>query len=265
MKKIILFLCSIILCAGPAWTSQQCFIAKENDRVLRSEGDCALRYTPESTFKIALSLMGFDSGLLQDEAHPTWSLPEGVDPYINVCKADHNPRTWLRDSCLWYSRILTTKLGIKKFQDYVTKFSYGNMDLSGDKGQNNGLSHAWILSSSLKISPEEQAVFLQKLVDQKLPVSKASYDKTKNIMFIQELPGGWKLYGKTGNGLLRDKDDNKTALQHGWFVGYIEKGSRHVVFASHISDAEKHNIFASFRAGNEAVNKLWYLVNELEK
>ncbi len=63
-------------------------------------------------------------------------------------------------------------------------------------------------------------------------------------MFIQELSGGWKLYDKTGNGLLRDKDNNKTDLQHGWFVGYIEKGNRRIVFASHIRDDEKQNVFA---------------------
>ncbi|PPE03081.1 class D beta-lactamase [Holospora curviuscula] len=264
MKKSVLFLCSIILCAGPAWANQQCFLAKENSKVLKNEGDCTTSYGPQSTFKIALSLMGFDSGILKDEIHPSWSLPDGEDPYINVCKEDHNPRTWLRDSCLWYSRILTKKLGMKKFQDYVTKFSYGNMDLSGDKDQNNGLTQAWV-SSSLKISPEGQVDFLQKVVDRKLPISSASYDKTKKIMFIQEMAGGWKLYGKTGNGAQFDKDGNKTDLQHGWFVGYIEKGNRKIVFASHITDDEKQNIFASFRARNEALNKLWYLINELEK
>jgi beta-lactamase class D OXA-29 len=265
MNKFILFLSSIILCSSHVFASELCFIAKENGKVLKSEGNCNVAYTPESTFKIALSLMGFDFGILENEAKPLWALPEKTDPYINVCKVDHNPRTWLRDSCLWYSRILTTKLGIEKFQDYVTKFSYGNMDLSGDKGKNNGLTHAWILSSSLRISPEAQTVFLQKLVEQKLPVSKASYDKTKNIMFIQEMSGGWKLYGKTGNGLLRDKDDNKTDLQHGWFVGYIEKGNRQIVFASHITDNEKQNVFASFRARNQTLNKLWLLIDELEK
>jgi beta-lactamase class D len=258
MKKVILFLCSIILCAGPAWASQQCFLAKEKGQVLRSDGDCASAYAPESTFKIALSLIGFDSGILKSESKPSWSLPEGVDPYINVCKGDHDPRTWMRDSCLWYSRILTTKLGMQKFQDYVIKFSYGNMDLAG------GLTSSWV-SSSLKISPEGQADFLQKVADGKLPVSAKSYDKTKKVMFIQEMAGGWKLYGKTGNGRQFDKDGNKTDLQHGWFVGYIEKGNRHVVFASHITDDEKQNVFASFRARNEALNKLWYLINELDK
>jgi beta-lactamase class D len=258
MEKIILFLCGIILCASQAWANHQCFLAKEKGQVLKSEGDCASAYAPESTFKIALSLIGFDSSILKSESKPSWSLPEGTDPYINVCKGDHDPRTWMRDSCLWYSRILTTKLGMEKFKDYVTEFSYGNMDLTG------GLTSAWV-SSSLKISPEGQADFLQKVVDRKLSLSSPSYDKTKQVMFIQEMAGGWKLYGKTGNGKQFDKDGRKTDLQHGWFVGYIEKGNRRIVFASHMVDNEKQSTFASFRARNDALIKLWYLIDELEK
>lgn len=153
MKKIILFLCSLIIMSNPAGASENCFIAKENGTVLKNEGNCNTPYAPESTFKIALSLIGFDSGIFKTETDPSWSLPECTDPYINVCKGNHNPRTWMRDSCLWYSRVLTTKLGMEKFQDYVSKFSYGNKDLSG------GLTSAWI-SSSLKISPDGQAEFL---------------------------------------------------------------------------------------------------------
>jgi beta-lactamase class D len=159
---------------GNLAVADTCFIAKEKDQVLKTEGDCNTAYAPESTFKIALSLIGFDSGFLRSESDPSWSLPDGVDPYINVCKEDRNPGTWIRDSCLWFSRILTTKLGMEKFQDYVTKFSYGNRDLSG------GLTSVWV-SSSLKISPEGQTEFLQKVVDQKLPVSQKSYNITKKI------------------------------------------------------------------------------------
>ena len=258
MKKNILILCSIILCLNQSWASQQCFIAKENGKILVNEGDCKTKYGPQSTFKIALSLIGFDSGILKSESNPSWSLPKGTDPYINICKGDHNPRTWMRDSCLWYSKILTSKLGMKKFDNYVTKFSYGNMDLS------RGLTEAWV-SSSLKISPDEQTEFLQKIVDHKLSLSHKSYEKTKKIMFIQELGGGWMLYGKTGNGNQVNKEDKKIDLQQGWFVGYIEKGKRIVVFASHIADSEKQSSFASMRAKNEALLKLWNIIEEHEK
>jgi beta-lactamase class D len=44
--------------------------AKSGD-VLQQEGDCYSRVTPASTFKIAISLMGFDAAFLQDEHFPT--------------------------------------------------------------------------------------------------------------------------------------------------------------------------------------------------
>jgi len=204
---------------------------------------------------------------LKDKNNPSWPCKKDYDYHINVSKGDHDPYTWMRDSCLWYSRVLTSHLGMEKFRDYVEKFNYGNRDLSsdkvGDKGQNNGLTHAWI-SSSLQISAYEQADFWQKIIDQKFSLRRESYDKTKEIMFIQELAEGWKLYGKTGNGRQRDSMGNKTGLQHGWFIGYIEKGKRHIVFASHIADRKKQNIVASFRARNEALIKLWHTIDELE-
>lgn len=61
----------------------------------------------------------------------------------------------------------------------------GNQDTSGDKGKNNGLTHSW-LSSSLEISPEEQIDFLQKLLDNKLPVSLKSHEMTKKHPFYRE-------------------------------------------------------------------------------
>ena len=244
-NKIILFL--IIFLSSSAFAN--CFIAKESNKTIKQEGECEKRYSPASTFKIPLSLIGFDSGIFKDESKPVWSC-KSCDYFINVCKLAHNPRTWMRDSCVWYSQILIKKLGIEKFQKYVKQFNYGNMDISG------GLNKSW-LSSSLQISPIEQIEFLQKIIYQKLPISKISYDKSKSIMFVQEMSGGWKLYGKTGN--------NITDLQNGWFVGWIEKDNRFITFASHIVDDKPQEVFASFRARNKALNKLWYIINELEK
>ncbi len=266
MKKIILLLIVGLLFNVQSMAETKCFLAKENNKVLRQEGsDCASRYAPASTFKIFLSLIGYDAKILQDETHPQWPFKEGYDLFMNVWKVPHNPRTWMRDSCVWYSQVLTQKLGMKKFTEYVTKFNYGNQDVTGDKGKKNGLTHAW-LSSSLEISPEEQMVFLQKLVDNKLPVSTMAHEMTKKIMFIQELAGGWKLYGKTGNGYQLNSDRTKKLdLQQGWFVGWIEKNGRVIIFTNHIKDDQKQDIFASFRTRNEVLIKLWYLIDELEK
>jgi beta-lactamase class D len=265
MKKVMLCLSVGLLFSTLSLAQTKCFLAKEGNNVIKQEGStCKIRYAPESTFKIPLGLMGYDAGILQDETTPVWPFKEGYNFFINVCKGPHNPKTWMRDSCVWYSQVITQKLGVAKFKEYIQKFNYGNQDVSGDPGKNNGLTNAW-LSSSLQISADEQTSFLKKLSDNKLPVNARSHAQTKKILFIQDLAGGWKLYGKTGSGRLRDENGIKSELQHGWFIGWIEKQGRVVTFASHIADDKKEDTFASFRAKNEALNKLWYLIDGFEK
>ncbi|KTD56119.1 class-D beta-lactamase [Legionella sainthelensi] len=264
MKKLSALLGMTLLFCASAWAQKSCFLARENQTLLKHEGDdCDQRYAPQSTFKIALSLMGFDSGILKDALHPEWPYKKEYELYLNVWKYPHNPYTWMRDSCVWYSQVLTQQLGMKRFKEYVDAFHYGNEDVSGDKGQNNGLTHAW-LSSSLAISPTEQMQFLQKIVTKKLPVSRRAFEMTKDILYIQELAGGWKLYGKTGTGEQLEKDKKqKLRLRQGWFVGWIEKDNRKVAFVKHITACKES--FAGLKARNEALIQLFYLINELEK
>jgi beta-lactamase class D len=256
MKKSILFLSLALLFNAQAKADTQCFLAKENNNVIQQEGDCQSRHSPCSTFKIAISLMGYNEGLLRDEAHPMLPFKNEYVDYMERWKEPHNPTLWMKNSCVWYSQVLTQELGMKKFKDYVEKFNYGNKDVSGDKGQDNGLTRSW-LSSSLEISPEEQTIFLQNMLDGKLPVSFNSHEMTKHILFLEQLPEGWKLYGKTGSGSLLNTDKTqKLDLQHGWFVGFIQKDKRTIVFAEHITDDSKQGSYAGPRAKAIAKDKL---------
>lgn len=263
MKIVILFLCSIVFSANVAFASQ-CFIAKEKDQMIDQDGDCEKRYAPCSTFKIALSLIGFDSGILVDATHPVWPFKEGYVDWRDAWKQEQMPQSWMKASCVWYSQVLAESLGMKKLQDYVTKFAYGNHDLSGDKGQNNGLTNAW-LSSSLEISSLELVAFLEKLLIDALPVSQHAHSMTKNILFVEELKNGWKLYGKTGSGVLLSADrTKKLEIQHGWFIGWIEKGDRRVIFSNHISDTKKEETFASLRAKIDTKKRLMKIIDQIE-
>ena len=188
------------------------------------------RMTPCSTFKISLSLMGYDSGILFDEENPECPFQEGYVDALECWKASHNPQTWMKNSCVWYSQLITTQLGMEVVEGYLDQFQYGNRNMSGDPGKNNGLTEAW-LSSSLKISPREQVYFLQKLVRNTLPVTEHALELTKYLLFIEELPGGWKLYGKTGSGrFVNFEKERKIA----WFVGWIEKKGQTYLFAYNI-------------------------------
>jgi beta-lactamase class D len=217
-----------------------------------------------STFKILLSLIGFDSGILVDEMNPVWPFKEGYVDWRDSWKQDQTPKSWMKGSCVWYSQVLTKKLGIKKFQDYVIKFDYGNIDLSGDKGQNNGLTNSW-LSSSLEISSLEQVAFLEKMLAGKLPIKPHAIALTKNILFVEELKNGWKCYGKTGMGNLLNTNRVKNSdLYHGWFVGWIEKGNRKIIFSNHMEDDKKQEIGASLRAKADGKERLTKIIDQVD-
>src|SRR5262249_20068415 len=113
--------------------------------------------------------------------------------------ASHTPVSWMKNSCVWYSQQLAQKLGLKTLTDYVIAFGYGNLNLSGDMGKANGLTHAWI-GSSLRTSPVAQVHFISQLVKHELPVSIRAHELTKAILFVETLPNGMALYGKTGGG-----------------------------------------------------------------
>jgi beta-lactamase class D len=260
MKKAILFLIFVLSIAHLAEADTKCFRATENRKVIKQEGECESRHACCSTFKIAISLMGYNEGILINETQPELPFEPGYYDLFEVWKQPHNPKTWIKNSCVWYSQVITPKLGMKKFKDYVEKFNYGNEDVSGDVGRENGLTHSW-LSSSLQISPGEQIAFLQKLLDQKLPVSQESHELTKKILFVEDLLDGWKLYGKTGSGYLLNQDGSRNKdRQIGWFVGWIEKGDHTIIFAHYIEDEDKQDVPAGKRAKETAKDKLINLI-----
>lgn len=198
--------------------------------VMHRDGICGERFSPASTFKVPLAVMGFDAGILKGAHDPTWTWHEGIEAPKRDRKTV-DPMTWERDSVLWYSREVTRRLGFEKFTSYVTQLDYGNKDLSGDPGKNNGLSHGW-LASSLVISPDEQAQFIRKLLTGTLPFTKDAQAKTRRIVPGFDAPDGWRVYGKTGSIWLRDsKGEFDKSQPIGWFVGWAEKRGQRVVFA----------------------------------
>jgi len=245
-------------------TPAYCFLAQEGVHTFKKEGDCDTRYSPASTFKIPLALMGFNSGVFVSKSEPRWTPPAGTSFFINAHKGPHTPATWMRDSAVWYSQELTTRLGMERFQNYVAKFAYGNQDVSGTPGKGDGLTEAWLMSS-LQISAQEQVDFLQKLVDRTLPVSQKAYDLTRAILYREELWGGWKLYGKTGGGTLQDAARLPTSRPQGWFVGWIEKSGRHIVFAGFVSDTPEDQNPGSLQAMAVARQRLFWIINDIEK
>ncbi|WP_374385319.1 class D beta-lactamase [Dongia sp.] len=224
---------------------------------LLHEGECDRAVTPASTFKVPLAVMGFDSDILVDAEHPAWDFQPGFADWMENWKTTVTPRYWLDKSVVWYSQELTKKLGMEKFRSYVEAFDYGNKDVSGNSGKDDGLTQAW-LGSSLKITPLQQAAFLKKLLDRSLPVSGKAFDMTYASMPQTKLDSGWTVSGKTGTSFLSNADGSKDAQkrQLGWFVGWAEKDGRKIVFVRLIEDKTKQKSFAGMRAKQGALEWL---------
>ncbi|RCK06067.1 hypothetical protein TH5_10500 [Thalassospira xianhensis MCCC 1A02616] len=208
-------------------------------RTIVEEGQCATRATAASTFKIAISLMGFDSGILKDAHHPVWSFKEGYPDWRAAWRGDTDPQYWIEQSVVWYSQQINIRLGEARFRNYVTSFDYGNADVSGDAGKQNGLTRSW-LSSSLQISPAEQVEFISKMIRGELPVSKQAREIAMGLFDIGVQANGWHVFGKTGAGLSQNADGSPINGQPwGWFVGWATRGSQTIAFARLTHDSTR--------------------------
>lgn len=208
---------------------------------------CATRISPDSTFKIPLSLMAFDLGLITESSVFIW---DKKDKGMREWNQNQTPLTWEKFSVVWVSQQLTPQIGAENIEEYLDEFSYGNQDFSGDLNKNNGLTHAW-LSSSLKISANEQLKFLQAMSEYKLGVSQLAIDNTKNNLLIGKIGNAYTLYGKTGSGW-QQKDNHLSKYREGWFIGYVENMKHQYAFVTNISDLNIPEISDQRSAGSIA-------------
>lgn len=195
--------------------------AETNEIVVAIGPDIDTRYSPCSTFKIALSLMGYELGILKNDHEPVW-LYDGSETSFESHRAPQSPETWMSRSVVWYSKILAERIGRDRLQTFLSQFSYGNQDLSGDDAK-EGYKAAH-LSSSLQISPKEQVDFIKYLVNECLPISAYATKMTKEILYERQI-ANWKLFGKTGAGF--DSHDQMFA----WYVGWLESEHGKYIFA----------------------------------
>ncbi|MCF3936063.1 class D beta-lactamase [Acuticoccus sp. M5D2P5] len=239
MKTWLLAAGLAVTLGSTGYAADVCTIVADasDGRILVEEGDCASRVTPASTFKIPLALMGYDAGILSDAHAPVLPFREGYLTWGGEAwKQPTDPARWMKYSVVWFSQEITPQLGAERIEAYLDAFGFGNADMAGDPGEGNGLDRAWI-SSSLQISPREQVVFLQALVDGTLPVSASARAHTMEIVEAAQLADGWIVHGKTGAAMPKGPDGRwMRGYGWGWFVGWAEGDGRVLVFAKLIKD-----------------------------
>lgn len=194
---------------------------------------CEIRYPASSTFKVPLSVMAFDAGVLKSEKDVLkW---DGKKRWLDAWNQDQTPGTWMKYSVVWFSQRLTPELGEKRVQKYLTDFDYGNKNI------HVGLTDAWLNSadkpdSALSLSAYEQLEFMKKFWTGALPVSQKSLEVTRKIMFLETLPSGFSLSGKTGSNFF----DKEHRYQLGWFVAHFERGDEEYISVMNITDLKPY-------------------------
>lgn len=174
LLSVILFLSSLQGVYATTDDLEENFLVvnpRTNQIILQLGSHVHQRVSPCSTFKITLALIGFDSGILQDQNAPNWSFEEGYVAYKESWKAPQTPLSWMQTSCIWYSQRLAAQLGLGTLKTYLSSMEYGNQDMSG------GLTNAW-LDSSLKISPAEQVSFIQRMIQQDICIRPTAIELT---------------------------------------------------------------------------------------
>lgn len=240
MKSLFLAALAVLALIGAARAETACLLiadARTGDMVHQEGEGCDERIGPASSFKFTLSLMGYDAGILSDAETPAWPYKSSYAAVRSVDKATTTPARWMRESILWYSRVLVEQLGAERFAAYVAAFDYGNADVSGDPGAGNGMTHSW-LNTSLLISPAEQLDFVRRFLLGELPVSDDAIVRTAAITPAFDPGGGWTIRGKTGTGYIREASGKLGKRQYGWFIGWAATEERTYAF-SYLSKDQK--------------------------
>lgn len=181
-------------------------------------------FIPASTFKICNSLIALETGVAPDEH---FALPwDGVERQVKAWNKDTHLAEAFRNSTVWFYQEIATRIGEERMGKWLKKLDYGNADISG------GITHFW-LTGGLRTTPNQQVDFLKRLVQDELPLEQRTMDLVKEMMLREETET-YKLRGKTGWGVVGDKDT-------GWFVGYLERGEDRYIFANCLRTGESNH------------------------
>ncbi|HEV7348533.1 class D beta-lactamase [Telluribacter sp.] len=173
--------------------------------------------SPASTFKVPNTFIALEEKAIRDENEVLkW---DGTQRMVPAWNQDNDLKMAYKNSTVWFYQELARRIGADKYKSYLKRLDYGNREISG------GLTQFW-LGTSLKISPEEQLKFLQKVHNESLPFSERTYRIGKEIM-VEEKTDAYTLRAKTGWAEVDPSDI-------GWYIGYVESKGNVYFFATRI-------------------------------
>lgn len=210
---------------------------KNNKKFIRYNPKRAkLSFIPASTFKIANSLIGLETGVISGEEYIfKWN---GEKRFLDIWNKDMDLNEAFNASCVPCYQELARNIGAERMQKWVRKLKYGNKNING------GIDLFW-LTGDLRISADEEVKFLRRLYENKLPLKQRTMDIVKKIMLREDNPE-YKLYYKTGLQTI-DLSDSSGSKSLGWFVGYLEQNDNVYFFATNIETNDRQKSFVASR------------------
>lgn len=178
-------------------------------------------YLPASTFKIVNSLVGIETGAINDEKMVIpW---DGVTRSITNWNQDLTMAQAFKFSSVPYYQEVARRIGKEKMQHWLDTLGYGRRY---DTPVINTIDTFW-LDNSIKITADEQLGLVKNLYFEKLPFQKRTFRIVKDVM-IQENNSNYQLAYKTGLGYT--ENGNKL----GWIVGWVEENKHPYFFALNV-------------------------------
>ncbi|MEN3369701.1 MAG: beta-lactamase class [Verrucomicrobiota bacterium] len=197
------------------------------------------RFIPASTFKIANSLIGLDTGAVKsvDEVLPYGGKPQRFKAWEH----DMNLRDAIKASNVAIYQEVARRIGLQRMRAGVRKLGYGNMEIG------NVVDRFW-LEGPLAISAVEQTEFLNRLIEEKLPVRAEAMRAVKEITLLEKTRI-YELHGKTGWFF-----DSKQQI--GWWVGWVERDGKVYPFALNIDMTKDEDAAKRIPIGSECLKAL---------
>ena len=179
------------------------------------------RFIPASTFKIANSLIGLETGAVKsvDEVLPYGGKPQMFKDW----EKDLSLREAIKVSSVPVYQELARRIGAERMAKGVASLDYGN-------GKTGEVVDRFWLDGPLEISAVEQVRFIRRLLSNDLPLKRDTMHTVREIMSAESV-GKAEIHYKTGW-------CTSTAPQIGWIVGWVERDGVNHPFALNIDMAD---------------------------
>lgn len=197
--------------------------------------DCRIPTAPHSTFKIPHAIVALDTHVIDGpEEMKSW---DGTDYWISAWEHDHNLRTAIYDSVVWFFVETAADIGIERMKTYLEAWDYGHFTGSPT-------DDPYWLDGTLAVDGYESLAFLSKLYRDELSLGHDAAATVRELLIrppssfsgrllegftAPQISPGATLSAKTGTG--NHGDGSVT-----WFVGHVQCGADEYVFVSRMFD-----------------------------